>query len=103
MYTIKLLTSLIKCSVSCKIEQFNWTMVKIQISFKYTEFHVNYFYLKLSCIFTIIQYIYIYIYIYIFFKAVVTTMCDIFKVTKIMVKNKRPFCDIFEELLLFVS
>ena len=26
--------------------------------------------------------IYIYIYIYIFFKAVVTTMCNIFKVTK---------------------
>ena len=27
-------------------------------------------------------YIYIYIYIYIFLKAGVTTMCDIFKVTK---------------------
>ena len=25
------------------IERFNWIMVKIQLSFKYSEFHVNYF------------------------------------------------------------
>ena len=43
IYTIKLFPSLIKCSVSCTIERFNWIMVKIQLSFKYSEFHVNYF------------------------------------------------------------
>ena len=41
--TIKLFPSLIKCSMSCEIEWFNWIMVKIQLSFKYSEFHVNYF------------------------------------------------------------
>ena len=35
--------TLINCSVSCTIEWFNWIMVKIQLSFKYSEFHVNYF------------------------------------------------------------
>ena len=43
IYTIKLFPSLIKCSISCTIERFNWIMVKIQPSFKYSEFHVNYF------------------------------------------------------------
>ena len=43
IYTIKLFPSIIKCSVSCTIEPFNWIMVKIQPSFKYSEFHVNYF------------------------------------------------------------
>ena len=43
IYTIKLFPSLIKCSISCTIERFNWIMLKIQPSFKYSEFHVNYF------------------------------------------------------------
>ena len=43
MYTIKLFSSLIKCSISYTIEQSNWIMVKIQLSFQYLEFHVNYF------------------------------------------------------------
>ena len=43
IHTIKLFSSLIKCSISCTIERFNWIMVKIQLSFKYSEFHVNYF------------------------------------------------------------
>ena len=42
-YGFKLFSSLIKCSISFKIERFNWIMVKIQLSFKYSEFHVNYF------------------------------------------------------------
>ena len=43
MYTTKLFSSLIKYSISYTIEQFNWIMVKIQLIFKYLEFHVNYF------------------------------------------------------------
>ena len=39
---MKLFPSLIKCSISCTIEQFNWIMVKIELRFKYSEFHVNY-------------------------------------------------------------
>ena len=42
IYIIKLFPSVIKCSISCKVEWFNWTMVKIQLSFKYSEFQVNY-------------------------------------------------------------
>ena len=44
--TIKLflsLITLIECSIWCTIEWFNWITVKIQLSFKYSEFHVNYF------------------------------------------------------------
>ena len=43
IHTIKLFPSLINCSISCTIELFNWIMVKIQLSFKCSEFHVNYF------------------------------------------------------------
>ena len=43
LYIIKLFPSLIKCSISCTIERFNWIMAKIQLSFKYSEFQVNYF------------------------------------------------------------
>ena len=43
IYTTKLFSSLIQCSISCTIEQFNWIIVKMQPSFKYSEFHVNYF------------------------------------------------------------
>ena len=28
---------------SCTMERFNWIMAKIQLSFKYSEFQVNYF------------------------------------------------------------
>ena len=34
-------SSLIYCSVLCKIEWFNWIMVKIQLSFKHSEFYIN--------------------------------------------------------------
>ena len=43
IYIIKLFPSLIRCLISCTIESFNWIMVKIQLSFKYSQFHVNYF------------------------------------------------------------
>ena len=43
LYTIKLFPSLIKCSISCTIEQFNWIVVRIQLSLKYSVFHINYF------------------------------------------------------------
>ena len=43
IYTTKLFPSLIKWSISCTIERFSWIMVKIQLSFNYSEFHVNYF------------------------------------------------------------
>ena len=43
IYTIKFFPLLIKCSISCTTEWFNWIMVKIELSFKYSEFHVNYF------------------------------------------------------------
>ena len=39
---IYILTTLIKCSISCTIEWFNSIMVKMQLNFKYAEFHVNY-------------------------------------------------------------
>ena len=41
--TIKFLMENFSCSISCTIERFNWIMVKIQPSFKYSEFHINYF------------------------------------------------------------
>ena len=43
IHTIKLFPSLMKCSVSFTIERFNWIMVKIEPSFMFSEFHVNYF------------------------------------------------------------
>ena len=43
IYTIKLYPPLINCSILCTTEWFNWIMLKIQLSFQYSEFHVNYF------------------------------------------------------------
>ena len=43
IHTIILFSSPINCSISCTIEWSNWITVKIQLSFKYSEFHVNYF------------------------------------------------------------